>query len=146
GAFAQPLVLLAFVATSIAFHTFKLDLLVASAPSTLSIGYIVIFISLLVLGPAATTWVTMAGGWAQCTIRAKQRNPWYRTAFSMAALALSMEATAQTLRLTGGTDLRGPADVVVPSLVAAALVYFVVSSALMAIALGVSSGRSPLHV
>ncbi len=146
GAFAQPLALAAFVATSIAFHTLKFDLLGASASSTLSIGYIVTFISLLVLGPAPTTWVTMAGGWAQCTIRARQRNPWYRTAFSMAALALSMEATAQTLRLTGGANLRGPADIVVPSLVAAALVYFVVSSALMAVVVGVSSGRSPLHV
>jgi diguanylate cyclase (GGDEF)-like protein len=146
GAFAHPLLLGAFVAASIVFHMLKFDLLVASASSTLSIGYVVTFIALLVLGPAATTWVTMAGGWAQCTLRARQRNPWYRTAFSMSALALSMEGAGQTLRLTGGTNLTAPADIVVPALVAAALVYFVINSALMAIALGLSTGRSPLHV
>ena len=96
--------------------------------------------------PSIMAWVVMAGAWAQCSLRAKSKNPWYRTAFSMALLALAMEAAAQALRSFGGRDLSAPADVVIPAIVASALVYFLVNSVLMATAIGLSEGRSPLRI
>jgi diguanylate cyclase (GGDEF)-like protein len=101
---------------------------------------------MLILGPAGTVWTTMTGGWAQCTLNAKARNPWFQTVFSMCALSLSMEMAAQTLAWTGGQPLSGPADVVIPSVFAAALVYFLAASLLMAVAIGLTTGHSPIQV
>jgi len=146
GGFDRPLLLIAIVATSIAVHTIKVELPVGASSSTLSLGYAVSFASMLSLGPAATLWATMTGGWAQCTFNTRTRNPWYQTAFSMCALSLSMELAAQTLRLTGGTDLRGPADIVIPSIVASALAYFITSSLTMAIVIALTTGRPTIQV
>ena len=68
-------------------HTIKVTLPVGTSYSTLSLGFAITFASLLVLGPAATVWTMIVGGWAQCTINVKTPNPWYRTAFSMSALS-----------------------------------------------------------
>jgi diguanylate cyclase (GGDEF)-like protein len=146
GGFDRPLLLTAIVAASIAVHTIKVELPVGASSSTLSLGYAVSFASMLILGPAGTLWATMTGGWAQCTFNTKARNPWYQTAFSMCALSLSMELAAQTLALTGGTELKGPADIVIPSLVASALVYFLASSLTMAIVIGLTAGRPTIQV
>jgi len=127
GAFLHPSLLCSLVLLSIGVHTIKVEVPIGRSSHALSIGYAVSFASLLMLGPGATTWVTMAGGWAECTFRMKSRNPWYQTAFSMSCLALSMEAAARTLAWTGGQGLVGPADVAIRSLVASALVYFLVN-------------------
>lgn len=142
GAFAHPLLLVSFVAASIAIHTVKVTLPAGSSYSTLSLGFAVSFASLIVLGPGATVWTMMAGGWAQCTLNTKMPNPWYRTAFSMSALMLSIEAAGQALALTGGTNLDGPADVVIPSIAASALVYFAANSILMAAVIGLTNRQS----
>src|SRR5258706_7202976 len=139
GAWADPRWLIALIAVSIVAHTLKVDLAAGSSPSTLSIGYVVNFASMLAFGPAPSVCVAMAGGWAQCTLRAKSPNPWYRTGFSMAVLAISIEAAAQTLRLSGGHDLSASAEIVIPALVASALVYFLVNTTLVAWALGLST-------
>ena len=146
GGFSQPLMLMSFVAASLAVHPVKITLPVGTSYSTLSLGFAVTFASLLVLGPAATVWTMMAGGWAQCTINVKTPNPWYRTAFSMSALSLSMEMAAQTLKWTGGRNLDGPADIVIPSIVASALTYFLANSVMMATVIGTTSRRSIVKV
>ena len=71
GGFSQPLMLLSFVAASFAVHTIKVTLPVGTSYSTLSLGFAITFASLLVLGPAATVWTMIVGGWAQCTINVK---------------------------------------------------------------------------
>jgi hypothetical protein len=146
GAFDHPWIVMTAVLVSIAAATLKTDLPLSSSYSTLSIGYTVNFASLLQFGPAMSVWVAASGGWAQCTLNTKQRNPWYRTAFSMSTLTLATLAASETLALTGGRTLNAPADSVVPAIVASALVYFVVNAALMALAIGLSTGRSPLEV
>ena len=146
GGFSQPLMLLSFVAASFAVHTIKVTLPVGTSYSTLSLGFAITFASLLVLGPAATVWTMIVGGWAQCTINVKTPNPWYRTAFSMSALSLSMEMAGQTLGWTGGRNLDGPADIVIPSIVASALIYFLANSVLMAVVIGITSRRSIVKV
>lgn len=146
GGFDNPFLLIAIVATSIAVHTIKVELPAGASSSTLSLGYAVSFASMLILGPAGTVWTTMTGGWAQCTLNAKARNPWYQTVFSMCALSVSMESAAQTLSWTGGQVLSGPADIVIPSIVASALVYFLASSLLMAVAIGLTTGHPSIQV
>jgi diguanylate cyclase (GGDEF)-like protein len=146
GAFAQPLVLVMLILASVAAHTLKTDLPFSTSLSTLSIGYTVCFGALLAFGPAVTVWAMASGALAQCTLNVKERNPWYRTVFSMSTLTLSMLSASATLTLTGGRSLNGAADVVVPSIVASALVYFVVNTTLLALAIGLSTRRSPIEI
>lgn len=146
GAFARPLFLVAFVAASIAVHSMKLSLPVGGANTTISLGFAVTFTSLLVIGDAATVWTTLAGAWAQSTLNTKSPNPWYRVLFTMSALALSLEAAAHTLAWTGGVNLDGPADIVVPSIAASALVYFAANSILVAAVLGLTTRQSIIKI
>jgi len=146
GAFDQPWILLLLALTSIAAHTLKIDLPLSTSSSTLSTGYAVGFASLLLVGIGPALWMMVSGAWAQCTLNTKGRTRWYQTAFSMSTLTLSMLAAGLTLAAAGGTDLTAAADIVVPAIVAAAFVYFLVNSTLMALAIGLSSGRSSLEI
>lgn len=144
GAFDRPLVLGALILASIVAHTVKIEL--AASSSTLSLGYAVTFASVLILGGPAAILTTMAGGWAQCTLNTKTRSPWYQTVFSISTMLLSMESTALTLAWTGGRALNGPADIVIPSVMASAFAYFAVNSTLMAIVIALTSGRKVIQV
>ena len=144
GAFDYPVMFLALMAASILIHTVKIEFTALS--STFSIGYAVGFASLLLLGPGAAVWVNMAGAWAQCSLNVKIRNPWHQTAFSMSVLALSTEAAGLTLAWTGGAALNGPADIVMPSIVAVSLAYFLTNSLLMATVIGLTTERPPIQV
>jgi len=147
GAFARPLFLITFIAASVVVHSMKMSLPAAgSAQATVSMGFAVTFASLLVLGPAASVLTILAGGWAQTALNSKVPNPWYRQLFTMAALAISIEATAATLGWTGGTNLDGAADIVIPAIAASALVYFVANSVLVAAVLGLTTGQSIIKI
>lgn len=142
--FGHPLLLVALLALSVLVHTVKIEFTAAS--STFSIGYAVAFASLLALGPAGAIWVAMVGALVQCTLNVKIRTPWYQTVFSMSVLGLSIEAAGRTLAWMGAAAVNGPADIVIPSLMAAALAYFLVNSLLMATVIALTTGRPPIRV
>ncbi len=48
---------------------------------------------LLLLGPNETMLVAVTSAWSQCTFRMKIKNPVYRTLFSMACLAITVQAS-----------------------------------------------------
>ncbi len=122
GSLEQPLLLGSLLLLSIAANTLKITLPVGRSASTLSLGYAVNFATLLVLGPGAATWVTAAGGWAQCTLYVPTRNPWYRTLFSVSSLVLSMEVSARVLPWTAAHG--GAAGFAIPAIAASAFAYF----------------------
>ncbi len=143
GSLEHPLLLSSLLLLSAAANTIKIPLPVGRSVSSLSPGFAVNFGSLLVLGPGAAAWVTLAGGWAQCTFNVTVRNPWYRTLFSVSSLVLSMELGARVLAWTGGA---GQAGLVVPSVAASALAYFLCNSLLVATVVALSTRRSLLRV
>ena len=71
---------------------FKVNLPLARRSSTMSVSYAVDFASLLLLGPNETMIVATASAYSQCTFRIKERNPVYRTLFSMACLVVTVQA------------------------------------------------------
>jgi diguanylate cyclase (GGDEF)-like protein len=144
GSLAHPVLLSSLLLLSACANTIKIPLPVGRSVSSLSPGFAVNFGSLLVLGPGAAAWVTMAGGWAQCTFNVTVRNPWYRTFFSVSSLVLSMELGARVLAWTGGADSH--AGLVVPSVAASALAYFLCNSLLVATVVALSTRRSLLRV
>ena len=144
GSLEHPLLLSSLLLLSACANTIKIPLPVGRSVSSLSPGFAVNFGSLLVLGPGAAAWVTMAGGWAQCTFNVTVRNPWYRTLFSVSSLVLSMELGARVLAWTGGAGSH--AGLVVPSVAASALAYFLCNSLLVATVVALSTRRSLLRV
>src|SRR6185369_17929891 len=90
--FASPLVFLILLTLSSFTSVFKVTLPLARSGSTMSVSYAVDFASLLLLGPNETMLVAAASAWSQCTFRIKERNPLYRTLFSMSCLVITVQA------------------------------------------------------
>ena len=114
--------------------------------STLSVSYAANLMAILLLGPRAAVVVAAAGVWTQCTVNVRQRYPLYRTVFSIAAEVITMAATGLAYQALGGTS--GPFDVaaLVRPLVGAIATYFCLNTGLVALAIALSTGRSPWRV
>ena len=113
-----------------------------SSGSTLSVSYAADLAALMLLGPEQAVVVALAGVLTQCTVHVRQPYPLYRTAFSVAAEAITILSTGLAYTLLGGTAelLSTPA---LPKAIAGTIVtYFLVNSALMAGAIGLSTRRS----
>ena len=144
GAFNLPGRFLALMAAATIFNTIKIEL--TAIKSTFSIGYAVSFAALVILGPAGAVWIAIAGAWAQCSVNVKLRNPWYQTAFSISVLALATGSAGLVLLRTGGGTVNGAADVVIPSIMAASLAYFLANSLLMATVIALTTDQRPIQV
>ncbi|HEY7501135.1 MAG TPA: ATP-binding protein [Vicinamibacterales bacterium] len=113
-----------------------------SSGSTLSVSYAADLAALMLLGPEQAVIVALAGVLTQCTFNVRQPYPLYRTAFSVAAEAITILSTGRAYTLLGGTVglLATPA---LPRAIAGTIAtYFLVNSALMAGAIGLSTRRS----
>ena len=75
-----------------------MSLPLAKSGSTMSVSYAVDFASLLLLGANETMLVAVTSAWSQCTFRMKTPNPVYRTMFSMACLAITVQAAGWVYR------------------------------------------------
>jgi PAS domain S-box-containing protein len=140
--YSEPLLFAALLVLSGLTSIWKVNLLLPSiSASTLSVSYAAGLMALLLLGPHQAMVVATVGAWAQCTFNVKRPTPPYRTVFSMAAEAITMQATGLAYLWTGGslapqhfTDLPKP-------LVYAVTTYFLVNTGLVAVAIALSTGR-----
>jgi diguanylate cyclase (GGDEF)-like protein/putative nucleotidyltransferase with HDIG domain len=143
--FHDPVLFGVLLLASSLTSAFKVGLPLARGGSTMSVSYAVDFAALLLLGPHETMFVAVTSAWSQCTFRMKTRNPLHRTLFSMACLAITVEAAGYAYLQAGGvpgtlaTTIAGVAR----PLVAAATTYFVFNTFTIAIAIAVAS-RQPL--
>jgi diguanylate cyclase (GGDEF)-like protein/putative nucleotidyltransferase with HDIG domain len=146
--FDQPWLFVGLLLVSSFTSAFKVALPLAKSGSTMSVSYAVDFASLLLLGPNPTMLVGIASAWSQCTFRMQTRNPLYRTIFSMACLTLTVQATGVAYDLLGGTPGHLNHDVMslARPLVGAATVYFVLNTALIAVAIALSTQQSVLRI
>src|ERR687896_1568339 len=109
---AEPWLFLLLLLLSSITSVFKVSLPLARSGSTMSVSYAVDFAALLLLGPDETMIVAAASAYSQCTFRIKERNPLYRTMFSMACLVITVQAAGAAYILLGGT----PGDITIESL------------------------------
>ena len=112
-------------------------------PLTMSLAFAANFGSLVILDGPSATLIAIVAAWSQTTFNTfRARNPWHRTVFNMAALAVTMAAADLALRMTAGH--RGPwnlrADAL--GLGAAAITYYVVNSGVVAGAIA-AAGTQP---
>ena len=137
------LLFLALLLMSNLTSAFKVTLLAASG-STLSVSYMVDFAALLLLGPAPTTLIAVTSAWSQCTFRMKQPTPWYRTLFSMASLAITVQAAGIAYAQLGGVPgVLTNSFSVAGALVGAATTYFLFNTVLVSCAIALST-RQPV--
>jgi diguanylate cyclase (GGDEF)-like protein/putative nucleotidyltransferase with HDIG domain len=134
--------------TSAITSAFKVSLPLAKSGSTMSVSYAVDFASLLLLGPNETMLVAVTSAWSQCTFRMKTKNPVYRTLFSMACLAITVQASGFAYESLGGvpgTLAHDPAGLAKP-LVGAATMYFIFNTCLIAVAVALATKQTFMSV
>ena len=110
--------------------------------STLSVSYAADLTALLLLGSRYALLVALAGAWTQCTFNVKRSYPLYRTAFSVAAEAITMAVTGAAYTALGGHVGPLEFEAVAKPLVGAIAAYFVVNTGLVACAIALSTGQS----
>ncbi len=143
--FDQPWLFLSLLLLSGVTSAFKVNLPLSKSGSTMSVSYAVDFTALLTLGPHEAMLVAVASAWSQCTFRMVERNPVYRTLFSMACLAITVQGAGIVYLLLGGVpgELRLPLGAMVRPLVGAATAYFLLNTVLVALAVALST-RQPI--
>src|SRR5262245_739432 len=139
--FDQPLLLIGLTVLATATATLKVTLPLTTNRSTMSVSYAVDFASLLLLGPNENMIVAAARAFAQCNLNRKERNPLYRTFFSMAALIVTVQGAG--LAHDWALDASDPWTALARPLVAAATAYFLLNTGLVATAIALSQ-REPL--
>src|SRR5262249_13245639 len=135
NSFESPALFLLLLLLSSITSVFKVNLPLARSGSTMSVSYAVDFASLLLLGPNETMLVAAASAWSQCSFRIKERNPLYRTLFSMACLIVTVQAAGAIYSSLGGQPIAPDLDMfdfrrLPKPLVGAATSYFLINTAM----------------
>src|SRR5688500_10796747 len=133
----------ALLLTSAITTAFKVSLPLAKSGSTMSVSYAVGFASLLLLGPNETMLVASASAFSQCTFRSQERNPLYRTLFSIACLVITVQAAGRVDAVFGAGPGVSAWRPLAQPLVAAPTTYFVINTLAVASAIALST-RQPI--
>ncbi|HEU4938490.1 MAG TPA: HD domain-containing phosphohydrolase [Vicinamibacterales bacterium] len=148
NSFREPSLFLLLLMLSSITSVFKVNLPLARSGSTMSVSYAVDFASLLLLGPNETMIVAAASAWSQCTFRIKERNPIYRTFFSMGCLVITVQAAGfiygwiQPNPVTRNEGFGAWIQTLPKPLVWAATTYFLINTAMVATAIALSTRQS----
>ena len=139
----DPASLTGLLALAIVTSFFKLDLRLSNGSATMTLGYAVGFIGLITVGPHATAVAVSAGIWTQCAYRSGLSAPMdlRRRLFSVACGVITVEAAGWIFAAMGGPGSPTVTALTAP-LGAAALVYFLVNTGLVAGAIALSTGQN----
>jgi len=138
--FPQPLLFLVLLLLSSATAALKVYLPLTKGGSTMSVSYAVDFASLLLIGPNETMIVAAASAFSQCSLNSKDKNPFYRTLFSMASLVVTVQGAGLAFHLLGGRVGTGmPLMMLARPLVGAAMAYFLLNTGFIATAIALST-------
>ncbi len=145
--YPHPGLLALLVVTACLTSLWKVNLpITKTSGATLSVSYAANLMALLLLGTEQALIVGLAGVWTQCTYRVKQPYPLYRTAFSLAAEALTMAATGMVYGQLGGRLMPTATEGLARPLVGAVATYFAVNTTLIAVVIALTTGRSVVRV
>ena len=141
---SQPLLAATFLAAMIVVSLFKLRLPLGNGHSTMSMAYVVDFAVIVTAGADLAMVIAAVGVVAQCAVNVRRPQPWYRAAFSIATVVLAVRTAGLVWAALGGVP-DGPSASAVLPLMAAAVPYFAINSGLVATAIALSNGLSPLR-
>ncbi len=141
----RPLEWWLFAGLAIATGWFTLN--IASIDGNIAVSDTFFITSALLFGPATATVVVAVDSFVTSC---RRRQTWDRIAFNTAAPALSMWVAAHAFfGIVGVLPLmqsRAPVGPLVVPLAVLALIYFALNSGLMAAAVGLDAGQSPLQI
>jgi diguanylate cyclase (GGDEF)-like protein/putative nucleotidyltransferase with HDIG domain len=140
--FDRPVLFLVLLLLSSISAAMKVSLPLTSSGSTMSVSYAVDFASLLLLGPDETMIVAASSAFSQCHLNSKERNPLHRTLFSMASLVLTVQVAGLAFSLAGGRPSDTSLAALARPLVAAATMYFILNTGLVATAIGLATRQN----
>ena len=141
----EPVLFLLLISFACVTSAWKVTLPIPVANgSTLSVSYAANLMSLLLLGAGPSVLIALAGAIMQCRYKARVPYPMYRTIFSAAGAVLTMLATSSVyVGLGGAIPIESFASA--RPLVGAIATYFIVNTALIAGAIGLSTRRSAVR-
>jgi PAS domain S-box-containing protein len=140
--YPHPVAFALLLAISCLTSGWKVNLpLPLSSGSTLSMSYAAALMALMLLGPHHAMIIAVAGAWTQCTVNVKQPYPLYRTIFSMAAEALTVQATGLAYTWLGGMSQPLPFAAMSKAIVGTIVTYFFMNTGLVAGAIALSTRR-----
>ena len=122
------------------FETQRTDLF---GQSSFTLTFVPVFAAGLLVGPGIAAALSALVIYAS---HARQERAWYKKLFNACVIPLSaVTGSAVLFAFTGGADAHHIIRHISPVLIAAQTV-FVVNTGLLSVAVGLSTGRSPLHV
>ena len=142
--YPRPIAFAALLVVGCLTSTWKVKLVLsAKNESTLSVSYASVLMTLILLGPQVAMVVAVAAAWTQCTFRVHRRYPIHCTVFSMAAEAITVQATGVAYAWLGGPTAPLSVANLEQPLLGAIAVHFLVNTGLVAGAIALSA-RQPL--
>ncbi|HXZ84258.1 MAG TPA: HD domain-containing phosphohydrolase, partial [Myxococcota bacterium] len=118
-----------------------IELPLGRSQSNLSLSHTVNFWALFALGVAPAACIAAVSAWAQCTLRAGERNPPHRVVFNIASLTLTVSVAGLPVGALMGADASSAAALARAAGVMAPL-YFFINTALVAAAIALSTRQS----
>ena len=140
--FDEPLLIVTLTLLSLATAAMKVTLPLTTSGSTMSVSYAVNFAALLLVGADGTMLVAGTSAFGQCLLNRKEQNPFYRTLFSMATLVITVQGAGLAHDLALPVPGADPVTAAARPLVAAATVYFLLNTSLVAAAIALSARES----
>jgi len=143
--YPNPWLTASLLCSSLLLSSFKLRLPLGKGVSTMSMACAADLVALMTLGPNVAMVTASSGVLFQCTWRVRRSQPLYRAAFSVASVAITVQAvgwiwTAMDARVADPTLTA----TLVP-LLAVSAGYFLVNTSLVATAVGLTNRESPVR-
>jgi len=140
--YPRPYLALSLLAAALILSAFKLRLPLGRGNSTMSMAYAVDFLALVLAGADLAMVIAAAGVLLQCTVRVRRSQPLHRAAFSIASVVIAVQAAGWAWETLGGSPTSPSIMTLAVPLSAAATTYFGVNTALIAMAIALSTAMS----
>ena len=143
--YANPWLTIALLCSSLLLSSFKLRLPLGRNVSTMSMACAADLVALMTLGVNVAMVTASTSVLFQCTWRVRRPQPLYRAAFSVASVAITVQAAGWIWRALHGTVATPTLTSLVMPLVATSAGYFAVNTGLVATAVGLTNRESPVR-
>ncbi len=143
--YPNPPLTIALLCSSLLLSSFKLRLPLGKGVSTMSMACAADLVALMTLGPNVAMVTASTGVLFQCTWRVRRSQPLYRAAFSVASVAITVQAVGWIWGALEGRVADPTLTATLVPLLAVSAGYFMVNTGLVATAVGLTNRESPIR-
>jgi PAS domain S-box-containing protein len=143
--YPNPWLTIALLCSSLLLSSLKLRLPLGRGVSTMSMACAADLVALMTLGPNVAMLTASTGVLFQCTWRVRRSQPLYRAAFSVASVAITVQAVGWIWWVLDGSLAAVTLTTVLVPLVSISAGYFLVNTGLVATAIGLTNRESPVR-